>query len=171
MSIAKFIKHETKELLIITLFFLSGFLLIFVLLELMLEDYDILFNAFAKAVVSALVLAKVVLVLRGRAFMQIFPNHYGIVRVLYKTMIYLAGVFVILTLERVVEAYGEAGGFLAALKHVAETRKVHHVMGVTLLVGFLLAAFNCWEELLQKVGRDRVVAAFLRKKNHAQDDI
>jgi hypothetical protein len=28
MSIAKFIKHEAKELLIVTLFFLSGFLLI-----------------------------------------------------------------------------------------------------------------------------------------------
>jgi hypothetical protein len=168
MSIAKFIKHEAKELLVVTLFFLSGFLLILVLFELMLEDYGIHFNAWAKAVVGALVLAKVVLILRGRAFMQALPNYYGIVRVLYKTITYLVGVFVILTLERVVEAYGDAGGFITALKHVAETRKIYHVMAVTLLVGVLLAAFNCWEELLREVGRERLVDAFLRKKNFTQ---
>lgn len=165
MSIGKLIKDEAKELLIVTLFFLSGFLLILGLFELMLEDYGIHFNAWVKAVVAALLLAKVVLILRGRAFMQAFANYYGIVRVLYKTIIYLAGVFVILTLERVVEAYGDAGGFLTALKHVAETRKIYHVMAVTLLVGILLAAFNCWEELLREVGRERLVNAFLRKKN------
>jgi len=165
MSIAEFIKHEAKELLIVTLFFLLGFLLILGLFELMLEDYDIQFNAWVKAVVGALVLAKVVLILRGRAFTQAFPNSYGIVRVLYKTMIYLVGVFVILTLERVLEAYGDAGGFLTALKHIAETRKIYHIMAVTLLVGVLLTVFNCWEELLREVGRERVVGAFLRKKN------
>ena len=165
MSITKFIKDEAKELLIVTLFFLSGFLLILGLFELMLEDYGIHFNAWVKAVVAALVLAKVVLILRGRAFMQAFPNYYGIVRVLYKTIIYLVGVFVVLTFERVVEAYGDAGGFLTALKQVAETRKIYHVMAVTLLVGVLLAAFNCWEELLREVGRRRLVDAFFRKKN------
>ena len=165
MSITKFIKDEAKELLIVTLFFLSGFLLILGLFELMLEDYGIHFNAWVKAVVAALVLAKVVLILRGRAFMQAFPNYYGIVRVLYKTIIYLVGVFVVITFERVVEAYGDAGGFLTALKHVAETRKIYHVMAVTLLVGVLLAAFNCWEELLREVGRERLVDAFFRKKN------
>lgn len=168
MSIAKFIKDEAKELLVVTLFFLSGFLLILGLFELMLEDYGIHFNAWVKAVVAALVLAKVVLILRGRAFMQAFPNSYGIVRVLYKTIIYLVGVFVILTLEKVVEAYGDAGGFLTALKHVVVTRKIYHIMAVTLLVGVLLAAFNCWEELLREVGRERVVNAFLRKKNVTQ---
>ncbi len=168
MSTAKFIKHEVKELLVVTLFFLLGFLLILGLFKLMLEDYDIQFKAWVKAVVGALVLAKVVLILRGRAFMQAFSNYYGIVRVLYKTMIYLVGVFVILTLERVVETYGDAGGVLAALKHVAETHKIYHIMAVTLLVGVLLAAFNCWEELLREVGRERVVDAFLRKKNFTQ---
>jgi uncharacterized protein (DUF58 family) len=165
MSITKFIKDEAKELLIVTLFFLSGFLLILGLFELMLEDYGIHFNAWIKAVVAALVLVKVVLILRDRAFMQAFPNYYGIVRVLYKTIIYLVGVFVVITFERVVEAYGDAGGFLTALKHVAETRKIYHVMAVTLLVGVLLAAFNCWEELLREVGRERLVDAFFRKKN------
>lgn len=168
MSIAKLIKDEAKELLVVTLFFLSGFLLILGLFELMLEDYDIHFNAWVKAVVAALVLAKVVLILRGRAFMQAFQNSYGIVRVLYKTIIYLVGVFVILTLERVVEAYGDPGGFLTALKQLVETRKIYHVMAVTLLVGVLLAAFNCWEELLREVGRERVVNAFFRKKNVSQ---
>jgi hypothetical protein len=78
------------------------------------------------------------------------------------------GVFVILFLERVADAYGDAGGFLTALKHVAETRKIYHVMAVTLLVGVLLAAFNCWEELLREVGREQVVDTFLRKKNFTQ---
>ena len=168
MSIAKFIKHEAKELLIVTLFFLLGFLLVLGLFKLMLTDYNIQFHTCTKALVGALVLAKVVLILKGRAFMQAFPNYYGIVRVLYKTIIYLVGVFVILTLERVVEAYGDAGGFLTALKHVAETRKIYHIMAVTLLVGVLLTAYNCWEELLREVGRERVVDAFLRKKNPTQ---
>jgi hypothetical protein len=110
MSITKILKDEAKELLIVTLFFLSGFLLILGLFDLMLEDYGIHFTAWVKAVVAALILAKVVLILRGRAFMQAFPNSYGIVRVLYKTGIYMVGVFVILTLERVVEAHGDAGG-------------------------------------------------------------
>jgi hypothetical protein len=168
MSIARFIKHEARELLIVMLFFLSGFLLILGLFELMLEDYGIHFTAWVKAVIAALVLAKVVLILRGRAFMQAFPNYYGIVRVLYKTVIYMVGVFVILALERVVEAHGDAGGVLTALKHVAETRKIYHVMAVTLLVGVLLAAFNCWEELLREVGRERLVDTFFRKKNFSQ---
>jgi len=111
------------------------------------------------------------LILRNREFVQAFQNYYGIARVLYKTIIYLVGVFVILTLERVVEAYGDAGGFLTALKHVTETRKIYHVMAVTLLAGVLLTAFNCWEELLREVGRERLVDAFVRKKNPTQEGI
>lgn len=171
MSIAEFIKREGKEFLVLTAFFLSGFLLIFVVFELMLEDYDIQFNACAKAVVSALVLAKVVLVLRDRAFMQMFAGSYGIVRVLYKTAVYLAGVFVILALERIVEAYREAGGVLAAVQQVVETRTIHHAMAVTLLVGTLLAALNCWDELVRQVGRAGLVGTFFRKKSQAREEV
>jgi hypothetical protein len=171
MPFVEFVKHEVKELLTVTLFFLSGFLLIFVLLELMLEDYNVHFNALTKAVIGALVLAKVILVLRNLAFMQIFPNSPGIVRVLYKTLIYLAGVLMVLAVERVIDAYREAGGVLAALKHVVETRTLHHVLAVTLLASIPVAAFNCWEELLREVGRDRLAEAFFRKKIPAQDTI
>ena len=165
MPIMQKLRDEVISMALLTGYFGVWIGTLALLKTLILAEYRIEFHGFSLALVGALVLAKVVLILRGRVFMQAFPNYYGIVRVLYKTIIYLVGVFVILAVERVVEAYGDAGGLLTALKHVAETRKIYHVMAVTLLVGVLLTAFNCWEELLREVGRERVVNAFLRKKN------
>ena len=102
-------------MLAISTFFFVGFLLILAVFKLLLADHDVKIAVIGKAAFAALILGKVVLLLRNRAFMQAFSGSPGIVRVYYRTAVYLVGVFVVLLAERTFHHYHEAGAIGPAM--------------------------------------------------------
>jgi len=164
MSVGSFLKHEGKALLGVTLFFFAGFLVILLVFELMLARHDIRFNAAAKALFGALVLSKVVVVLRKRKFMQ-FAGSRGAVRAFFRSAIAMVGVWLVLLIENVIHAWGDTGGFFAAVAHVAKTGSGNRMLAIPLLVGLLLMAYNCWAEFVQSVGREK--RGSFRLRGHA----
>jgi len=163
MSAAEWIKHEIREVGAATLYFLIGLILILVLFKLLLDQYEIQLVALSKAVIGALICAKVVVLLKNRKIMQVFSNRPGYVTVLYKTIVYDVGLVVILLIEKTIERYGEAGGVGAALRQVFETRDMHHVLAVALMASMMFLFYNAVGELSRRLGEDEVRAAFFGK--------
>jgi len=165
MSATEWVKHELLEVGAATLYFLIGFILILVLFKLLLDQYDIQLVALSKAVIGALICAKVVVLLKNRKIMQVFSDWPGYGTVLYKTLVYDVGLFVILLLEKTIERYGEAGSVGAALKQVFETRDIHHVMAVALMASVMFLFYNATGELSRRLGEVKVRAAFFGEAN------
>jgi len=163
MSATEWIRHEIREVGAATLYFLIGLVLILVLFKLLLNQYDIQLVALSKAVIGALICAKVVVLLKNRRIMRVFSDRPGYVTVLYKTIVYDVGLVVILLLEKTIERYGEAGSVGAALKQVFETRDIHHVLAVALMASMMFLFFNAMGELSSRLGEDKVRAAFFGK--------
>jgi len=163
VSATEWIRHEIREVSAATLYFLIGFGLILVLFKLLLDQYDIHLVAVSKAVIGALICAKVVVLLKNRRVMQRFSDGPGYVAVLFKTVVYDVGLFAILLIEKTIERYGEAGGVGAALRHVFETRDIHHVLAVALMASVMFLFYNAFGELGSRLGEDNVRAVFFGK--------
>ena len=164
MSVVEKIKHELREVAVTTLYFLVGFGIILLLFKLFLIDYDIEFTALSKAIVGALIAGKVVVLLKGRGFMNRFVHRAGYLNVTYKTLIYVAGTVVVLLLERMFEAYRETGSLAAAIEHIVQGRDLSHSGGVLMLIAVLFVFYNSMELLGQRLGESNLRAAFLGER-------
>src|SRR5246127_1726174 len=94
-----FLLHEFLEILPPTIFFLIGFNLIVLTTNLILADYEAQFASFMIATVSALVVAKAVLVANAMPTIRRYDRAPLIRPILFKTVFYWAAVFIVRLLE------------------------------------------------------------------------
>ena len=99
-----------------TLYFFIWIGSLVLLKTLLLEEYQIEFYGFSIIVVGALIAAKVVLILENVPLGSWAKRQPAIAEVIFRTMLYLAGVFVVMILEKSFEARHEYGGFINAMK-------------------------------------------------------
>lgn len=126
MSIGAKILKELKSLSIIALYFLAWFGALMILKVLMLHEYKLEFYGATMVIVGALVAAKAVLLLENVPLTGSKPNP-AIVEVLLRTILYMVGVFIILVLEKSIEARHEYGGFVPAFKGLAGSADHYHI--------------------------------------------
>jgi hypothetical protein len=100
-KVVRTVLHEVREILPPTIFFFIGFNLILFTKRLILADYLIQFAGFAIATVSALVVAKAVLVADLMPFLRRFDYAPLAVPILFKTAVYSFFVFI----ARLIEAF------------------------------------------------------------------
>ena len=126
MSIGAKLLKELKSLSLTALYFLAWFGALMVLKVLMLHEYKLEFYGMTMVIVGALVAAKAVLILENVPLSGKKPSP-AIVEILLRTILYMAGVFVILVLEKSIEARHEYGGFFPALKGLAGSADRYHI--------------------------------------------
>jgi len=126
MSIGAKLFKELKSLSLTALYFLVWFGALMVLKVLMLHEYKLEFYGATMVIVGALIAAKAVLLLENVPLTGSKPSP-AIVEVLLRTILYLAGVFIILVLEKSFEARHEYGGFLPAIKGLAGSADRYHI--------------------------------------------
>lgn len=122
---AKLIK-ELKLLFWTSLYFFIWFGALMLLKVLMLQEYEFEFYGASMVIVGALVAAKSVMLLENVPLMR-SKSPPAIVEILLRTLLYMAGVFVILVLEKSIEARHEYGGFFSALKNLASHADRYHI--------------------------------------------
>src|SRR5215471_6186046 len=94
-----FLLHEFLEILPPTIFFLIGFNLVVLTTNLILADYEAQFASFMIATVSALVVAKAVLVANAMPAIRRYDRAPLIRPILFKTVFYWAAVFIVRLIE------------------------------------------------------------------------
>jgi hypothetical protein len=136
------LKRELVALALAWVYFAAWFGFLIVLKKLTLEEYQIAFAGLSVVLVSALILAKVVLILEHVPLGRWVAARPAWVDVALRTVLYALGVVVVLILERGVEGRHEHGGFAGAVRYVAAHADAHHIWINTLCVTSALLGYN-----------------------------
>jgi len=160
MSFREKLKREVKSVLGATLFFAGWFLLMVVLKTLILAEYHVEFSGLLKAIVGALVIAKVVIVLERVRFGSWVRSQPAWVDVVLRTLLYMAGTFLVLLGERTFEGRHEYGGFRASAIGAFESANAAHVLAKTIAVGWGLLVFNALAVVRRRLGSAALLDLF-----------
>src|SRR5262245_48807746 len=161
MSFQQKLVNEMREVALTTLYFAVCFGVLVALKRLYLAEYQIRFRGLSLAVVSALIVAKVVLVMEHVTLGQWVRSHAAGLGVILRTLLYTLGVAVALLLEKGFEARHEHGGFGASVIWVFKHRDMHHVWADTIVVGCALLGFNTLGAMRRHLGEGQLHRVFL----------
>jgi hypothetical protein len=92
--------EEAKAIASVTLYFAACFVVIMVLKQLWLAEYDIEFNGIATALLAALVTAKVVIILDHVPLNQWLQGSPGIMEVVARSIVYTTAVLAVMVIEK-----------------------------------------------------------------------
>jgi len=165
--ILKTLRHEFIQVLPPTIFFFVAFNLISVTKSLMLLEHGIDFSGFATATVGALLVGKVVLVTDKLPFMNRFPQKPLIYNVLWKTMIYVAAVFLVRYVEHVLPFVWEFGNLSDAHQHLLDEVLWAHFWSVQIWLTVLFFIYSSLHEVIRVIGREEALRMFFGKSRTA----
>jgi len=155
--------EEIQSVAIATLYFAICFGVLVLLKRLYLADYEIRFRGLSLALVGALITAKVVLVMKHITPAFWLRTHPALFEVVWRTLLYSLGAFVVLLLERGFEVRHEHNGFLPGVAWVFQHRDIHHIWADTIGVGCALFGFNALSVLQRHLGEGQLGRLFLSR--------
>lgn len=161
MSATDKIISELKELGVATLYFAIWIGALVLLKKLILTEYSIAFTGLSKALVGALILAKVVLILEMLPHGDWISRQPVWVDVLLRTLLYSFGVFVVILLEKSFEGRHEHGGFLESMSALFTETNLAHVLANTLCIAGALLSFNVMMVIREHLGPGNLMRFFI----------
>ena len=122
---------------------------------LLLEEYKIHFYNISAVIIGAFVVVKSVFIMEA-IFVSKGNNQPAWAVVLKRTLLFLLGVFIILVLEKSIEARHEYGGVFEAFKSLFQKANMYHVWVNILCVFGALLTYNFGSVLRLNLGKDGV---------------
>ena len=161
MSISQKLKHEIVAVISLTFYFGCWLGALVLIKYLLLAEYHIAFHHFSVALVSALVLAKVVLVLEHVSLGSWVRSQPAWVDVVLRTALYAFGVFVLVLLEKAFEGRHEHDDFAASLIAVFQQANAIHVWLNTICLSAALLSYNMLSVVRVNLGKGALLRMFL----------
>jgi hypothetical protein len=153
--------REIQEVALVTLYFALWIGVLVIIKQLILADYSIEFHGLSKALVGALILAKVVLILEHVSLGSWVRNRPALVDVLLRTVLYALGVFVVILLEKGFEGRHEHGGFVPSLLALFQSADVYHVVVNMIVISGALLGYNMLSVVRKHLGKGGLTRLFL----------
>ena len=154
MSLLGVVKHELKQVGLVTLYFLFCFGVVLLLKKLFLAAYEIEFYALSAAAVGALVVAKVVVILdktpTGTRFDASRPLA---VAALYKALLYSIVTFLVLFGEKTFHAWRESGVLGEAVTAAWAHRDRNVIFAKVICLGLGFAGYHLYAGLDRRLGK------------------
>lgn len=160
MSIGQKLKDELKSLFEAMLYFGIWIGALLLVKTLILKEYQITFSDGSAAFVGVLVLAKVVLVLEHVSLGAWVRRQPAWLSVLLRTILYVAGVFMVMILEKAFEGRHEHGGFGKALTMIFEHVDMPHILANTICVAGALLGYNILALIRRHLGAGELLRFF-----------
>ncbi len=154
------VKEEFLALLPPTIFFFVTLHLVAFFRVLMLKGTGIPVNTSLQVTIGALILAKAVLIADLLPFINLYPHRPLIYNVVWKTLIYLLVSMVVHYLERLIDFWKEAGGFVAANQKLLAEMVWPHFWAIQLMLLVLISFYCTVHELVRVIGRDKFLQIF-----------
>lgn len=155
------LKHEFMEAIPPFIYFLIAFHLIALIRALMQQEYGIQPGTVMNATFAALIVAKVVLLADLLPVINRFPDKPLVYNIAWKTLIYQAAAIAVAYLERLWDAWREAGSFAAANEHMIEAVIWPHFWAVQILMLVLFLQYCTLREFARAMGGRRLRALML----------
>lgn len=171
MAVLKKILEELKVILRTASYFAVVFILMMVMKKLYLSDYNIEFTGLSQAIIGALILSKVVLLMELITLGQWVQRQPPVVDVILRTLLYTAGVLVVVVLEKAFEKRHDSGSFGEHLSFILNHRDFYHVWATTLGVSGSIFVYNAFSIVQRMLGRHGLSRLFfhttLNRVEHA----
>jgi hypothetical protein len=156
----KKLKEEFLKLLPPTIFFFVALHILTFVRVLMLKGTGISPLSSISVAVAALILGKAVLIADLLPLINRFPNKPLIYNVAWKILIYLLMASLIHYLERLIEFWRQAGGFVAGNKKLLAEMVWPHFWAIQIILLVLIATYCTMHELVRVIGKEKVLRIF-----------
>ncbi|MGB5392953.1 MAG: hypothetical protein WBN16_01790 [Lutimonas sp.] len=147
--------EELKAVLYAWVYFLIWFAALMLMKVLLLHEYNIKFSGVSIVLIGSLVAAKAVVILEHVPLGT--KGKPVIVDILLRTLLYLAGVAILMLLEHAFETRKEFGGFLNAIKNLGRSADFYHVLVNLICVFGALFFYNYGSALRTHFGKGVLV--------------
>jgi len=154
------IREEIETLLPPTIFFFVALHLVALVRVLMLKGTGIALGTSASVTVAALILGKAVLIADALPFINRYPDKPLAYNVAWKTTVYVLVSMLVHYLERLVEFWREAGGFIAGNQKLLSEMVWPHFWAIQILLVVLILIYCSTRELVRVIGGDKVRQIF-----------
>lgn len=154
------IKEEFLALLPPTIFFFFTLGLVAVLRALMLKGTGISLTTPVQVAVGALVLGKAVLIADLLPFVNRYPDRPLAYNVIWKTTIYFVVALVLHYLERLVEFWRQAGGFVAGNEKLLAEMVWSHFWAIQITLLILIFGYCVMREIERAIGSAKLRQMF-----------
>ncbi len=156
--------HELRTILGVTLYFAVWIGIMMLIKKLLLEDYNIEFVGISIAIVSSLVMAKVVLLMDMVPLGTWIKKQPVIVDVVVRTLLYsLVALFVFL-LEKAFESRHENGGFGKAISQIFHNRDIYKVWVGVIVITLSIFWFHVWGALKRFYPDEDLINLFTKRR-------
>lgn len=153
MNILKKIFKEIKIVTRTASYFAIVFILMMVMKKLYLKDYDIEFTGLSQALIGALVMSKVVILMEYITLGGAVQRQPAIVDVILRTLLYTAGVLIVIVLEKAFEKRHEISGYGNAIVEVFKNRDIYHVWATTIGSAASIFVYNSFSVVQRVMGK------------------
>ena len=161
-SAANWLWEEFCAILPVAVFFLTGFMLVLLIIKLSLAQYSIEVSTVSRAVIGALIAAKVVLILHHTSLDRSFRDYPRALSVLWRTIFYgLAFIFLAIA-ERVIDQRHNHGGLAGSMSYVAQHMNMHRVMALSIGVALVFCVYFILAEIAEYLGPGVLFRLFFR---------
>src|SRR5262249_21527724 len=152
VGVGRFLRKEIVAAWPVFLFFLSGFLLLILLIKLALAHYSVHITALSNAFVGALLAAKASLVLDETPLARSLENYRRIVAIAVKTFFYGVAALLMGYLERFLEAAHKLHRFNGAFREVLDHADHNLLLAWALGVSIVFALYFSFSEISRRMG-------------------
>lgn len=156
------LSRELASLAVVSLYFVCWIGVALLLKFLVLAEYRIGFAGWSMIVAGALILSKVVLILEHAPLGAWLDARPAWVDVVVRTLLYSAGVVVVLLLERGIEGRSRHGGFVAALQAGLEGANGFRVFTNAICISGALFFYNVLSVIRRHLGDRGLLQLFLQ---------
>lgn len=161
-NIGSVLRRELRALVPVTVFFFLSFQLLALTEALILREYVVRTPAFLGATLTALVMAKVVLIADKLPGVNRFPHKPLAYNVVWKTAIYFGAALVVRYVEHLVRFWRRTGDFAEANRRLFDEIVWTHFAGVQIWLLVLITVYCAARELARAVGRERIIRLYFR---------
>jgi hypothetical protein len=160
MSFASKLKRELKAVALAALYFGCWIAALLFIKSLVLAEYSIEFRHYSLAVVGALILSKVVLILEHVPLGPWVRSRPAWVDVALRTVLYSAGVALVMILEKGIEGRHEHGGFVGAVRSTLQSEDVYHLWANSVCITGAILVYNALSVVRHHLGEGGLARLF-----------
>jgi len=150
------IKEEINALIPPTIFFFIALHIVVFVRVLMLKGTGIAFGTSVTVAVAALILGKAVVIADLLPFINRYPDKPLVYNITWKTAIYLLVALLVHYLERLVEFWRVAGGFIAANEKMLAEIVWPHFWAIQIILAVMIVVYCTMHELVRLLGAEKV---------------
>ena len=154
------LKKEFGALLPPAIFFFVALHLVALVRVLMLKGTGITVSTSITVTVAALILAKAVLLSDLLPFINLFPHKPLAYNIAWKTALYTLAATLIHYIERLIDFWREAGGFIAGNAKMLSEIVWPHFLAIQIFLVMVIFVYCTARELVRVIGPDRMRKIF-----------